>query len=867
MTTKNFIIGDTNNINMDELLEDKKQKPLLHTGNSATEGKKQHDQTTNSANIIVSIDNKKVNNDERFQPKIIKLSVDNVGYNIKPKEHMGAITNRIADPKNVHTVDLIQLSNYITSGHAFTISYAEGGMSDNNFVSADLVGLDFDGEKTVTEVLEILKEYDIPANIIYYTYSHGEKGERFRVITALSERVTNKDEYKRIIKGYQSLFGSDTDNATVGAVQRFLGTNKGLARDIDPYSTASKQIFLELYQKKLEKQKQEQAERAKEQAVQSKPKESININGFDLSAEIDRYNLLDYIKQAYPTSTLKPASGGLYLNPCPICNSNDHLHITGNKFHSFGNKDCLEVEGIGIVQWLMYIEKMSKSQAVSKFKYDLLGIDEKEDKRAYAQAMALKEQEENRPQAGQEQERPPFVEPIYKHGEMVGEKIIPPLLAEYIRNDLNFFCVKDSDFSEVLRFVYRNGFYNLVDDKEFMGIIKEYITKYNRKLLKMNDIKDVLLDLSTDGHYIDAKELDADENIINFKNGILKLDTMTLEPHSPDIKSTIQIDCEWSFEDIETPIYDDYIKTLVDNDSSTIHFLNQYAGVALSNVCGYKMKQSLFLVGEGDSGKSQYKLLLEDMLGNRNCCAIDLKTLERPFALVGLYRKRLAGTADMSYMKISELSNFKNITGGDLLRGEAKGKDAFNFRFNGVLLFCANKKPHFGGDTGDHVYRRMIFVDCPNKIPEEKQDKNLLNKMKLECVGIVRKWVLALKTTIDAGYNYNIPEKSKQILNDFKIENNSVLSFINECVIKRPTSKLDSCTTKKMYDVYKEWCKDNNSGYAEGKQSFKKLFTEHFGYKTPNDAVVRTDNTYYRDYTLSLDAKEEYRHIYRYDSV
>lgn len=471
------------------------------------------------------------------------------------------------------------------------------------------------------------------------------------------------------------------------------------------------------------------------------------------------------------------------------------------------------------------------------------------------------------PQAEQEQERPPFIEPIYKHGEMVGEKVIPPLLAEYIRNDLNFFYVKDGDFSEVLRFVYRNGFYNLVDDKEFMSIIKNYITEYNRKLLKMTDVKDVLLDLSTDGHYVDAKELDADENIINFKNGILKLDTMTLEPHSPDIKSTIQIDCEWSFEDIETPIYDDYIKTLVDNDSSTIHFLNQYAGVALSNVCGYKMKQSLFLVGEGDSGKSQYKLLLEDMLGNRNCCAIDLKTLERPFALVGLYRKRLAGTADMSYMKISELSNFKNITGGDLLRGEAKGKDAFNFRFNGVLLFCANKKPHFGGDTGDHVYRRMIFVDCPNKIPEEKQDKNLLNKMKLECVGIVRKWVLALKTTIDAGYNYNIPEKSKQILNDFKIENNSVLSFISECVIKRPTSKLDSCTTKKMYDVYKEWCKDNNSGYAEGKQSFKKLFTEHFGYKTPNDAVVRTDNTYYRDYTLSLDAKEEYRHIYRYDSV
>ena len=808
--------------------------------------------TTNISDISLS-----------HEKKLVKVIIDEKGYKNKPKNYMGAITNRMTAPENACEVDLNKLANYITNGHAFSISYAEGGMSDNNFISSDLVGLDFDGEKTVIEVLEKLKEYNIPANIIYYTYSHGEKGERFRVITALSERVTNKDEYKRIIKGYQSLFGSDTDNATVGAVQRFLGTNKGLARDIDPYSTASKQIFLELYQKNCKTV--EFMPVVENKASINNSKENINIDNFDLQKAIDSYNLLDYIKQTYPIKELKPASSGFFINPCPLCGHNDHLHITGNKFHSFGNKNCLALGGVGIVQWLMFTENLTVAQAIAKFKYELLGIDEKQDKRAYAQAMAQRNLSE--PQAELEQNKPIFVEPVYKRGELVGEKISSPLLAEYIRNNLNFFYVKDGDFSEVLRFVYRNGFYNLVDDKEFMSIIKNYITEYNRKLLKMTDVKDVLLDLSTDGHYVDASELDTDENIINFKNGVLRLDTMTLEPHSPDVKSTIQIDCEWSEKDIETPIYDNYIKTLVNSDPKTIHFLNQYAGVALSNICGYKMKQSLFMIGEGDSGKSQYKLLLEYMLGNRNCCAIDLKTLERPFALVGLYRKRLAGTADMSYMKISELSNFKNITGGDLLRGEAKGKDAFNFRFNGVLLFCANKKPHFGGDTGDHVYRRMIFVDCPNKIPEEKQDKNLLNKMKLECVGIVRKWVLALKTVIDAGYRYDIPETSKESLEKFKIENDSVLSFISECVVKRPTSKMDNCTTKMMYDIYKEWCKDNNGGYAEGKQTFKKIFTEHFGYKTPDAAIVRTDNTYYRDYTLSLDTKEEYRYIYHYDSV
>ena len=838
-----------------------KQTPLLQTDN-VTEGT---DTTQNIdstfASVIVSKKAPNVNDNGHLQPKMVKLSVDYIGYQSKPTNYLGKITNRIKDTRNVKEITLKELSKKIITGHAFTNSYANTGVKDKDFISADIVCLDFDGNISIQEVLSILEKNNIIANIIYYTYSHGEKGERFRVITALNETITDKDEYKCIIKGYMSLFDKNVDNATVGLVQRFLGTNKGLARDVDETSTTNKQIFLDLYKKICKTEKQEQ----KPQETQKNHRKNININDFDLQKEIDNYNLLDYIKQTYPTSEFKHASGGVYVNPCPLCGHNDHLHITGNKFHSFGNKACLELGGVGIVQWLQYSENLTIGQAIAKFKYELLGIDEKQDKRAYAQTMAQKNISE--PQKEQEKEKPPFIEPIYKHGDLVGEKISSPLLAEYIRNDLNFFYVKDGDFSEVLRFVYRNGFYNLVDDKEFMSIIKTYITQYNRKLLKMTDVKDVLLDLSTDGNYVNATELDADENIINFKNGILRLDTMTLEPHSPDIKSTIQIDCEWSEKDIETPIYDNYIKTLVNSDTKTIHFLNQYAGVALSNICGYKMKQSLFMIGEGDSGKSQYKLLLEYMLGNRNCCAIDLKTLERPFALVGLYRKRLAGTADMSYMKISELSNFKNITGGDLLRGEAKGKDAFNFRFNGVLLFCANKKPHFGGDTGDHVYRRMIFVDCPNKIPEEKQDKNLLNKMKLEYVGIVRKWVLALKTVIDAGYRYDIPEKSKESLEKFKIENDSVLSFISECVVKRLTSKLDNCTTKIMYEVYKEWCKNNNNGHYESNPTFKRTFTQYFGYKEPEDAVIKYSNTYYKDYTISIECKKDYCNIYGYDSI
>lgn len=334
-----------------------------------------------------------------YEKKLVKVIIDEIGYQNKPKNYMGAITNRMTASKNACEVDLIQLASYITSGHAFSVSYAEGGMTDNNFVSSDLVGLDFDGGKTVSEVLETLKEYNIPANIIYYTYSHSEKSERFRVITALAETVTNKDEYKQIIKGYQSLFGSGTDNATVGAVQRFLGTNKGLVQDVDAYNTISKQIFLELYRKN---------HKIVEIVPTPTNQSSVNINNFDLQKEIDNYNLLDYIRKTYPNSVLKPANNGVFVNPCPLCGHNDHLHITGNKFHSFGNKACLALGGVGIVQWLIYAENLPVGQAIAKFKYDILGIDEKQDKRAYAQAMAKEEKTENNQSTNYDKQKKPY---------------------------------------------------------------------------------------------------------------------------------------------------------------------------------------------------------------------------------------------------------------------------------------------------------------------------------------------------------------------------------------------------------------------------------------------------------------------------
>lgn len=182
----------------------------------------------------------------------------------------------------------------------------------------------------------------------------------------------------------------------------------------------------------------------------------------------------------------------------------------------------------------------------------------------------------------------------------------------------------------------------------------------------------------------------------------------------------------------------------------------------LSNVKGYRMKKAVFMVGNGEKG---------------NYTGINLKRLESRFGTANVYNKRLAGSSDMSFMTIEELKIFKKCTGGDTLFTEFKGKNGFNFVYNGLLWFCMNKLPKFGGDSGDGVHNRILQIRCSNIIPPEKQDKFLLDKMYKERAEIVHKAINALKEVIANGCEFTIPESVERAKESYKAENSSVMSF------------------------------------------------------------------------------------------
>ena len=417
-------------------------------------------------------------------------------------------------------------------------------------------------------------------------------------------------------------------------------------------------------------------------------------------------------------------------------------------------------------------------------------------------------------------DHPPFV----RFDDNGQAHVIVPLLAKYCREHMQYILVRDNGKQALHKYIYEDGCYRFYADNMMMGRIKQFIADYDEELVSMRKVSETLQHISTDLNYISQDDLNSDETIINFENTLLKVtgSETTEIPHTADIYSTIQIPCIWKGSETPTPVFDSYMDTLTDGDKSVKQLLMEFIG-------------------------------------------IDLKEIEARFGTGAVYGTRLAGSSDMSFLSVDELKTFKKMTGGDSIYSEFKGQQGFEYTYNGLLWFCMNRLPKFGGDSGKWVYDRIMVIECKNVIPKAKQDKQLLDKMYAERNGIVYKAVKALQTVIANGYSFSEPESVASARDNYQRENNTVICFFEECMCLRENGKItDSCTTGKTYKVYKEWCRDNNNGYAKSYKEFREKLAEHLSTSFAEMSVKRNDGTYFRDYTLTTEAKQNYQSAYGY---
>lgn len=264
---------------------------------------------------------------------------------------------------------------------------------------------------------------------------------------------------------------------------------------------------------------------------------------------------------------------------------------------------------------------------------------------------------------------------------------------------------------------------------------------------------------------------------INFRNGMLRWDAPdgpVLEPHDPELMSTVQLPIEWDPAARCAP-FDAFLEAAVAEDDRQRVW--EILGYLLMS--GNPLQRMFLLTGGGGNGKGVLLAVVTSMLGAGNVSAVPLDAFVNdrfaPADLFGMLAN-VCGDIDTSF--IERTGKIKELAGEDVIRAERKGQQAFKFDFWGKSLFSANALPS-SADASVGWTRRWEVIDFPNA--PARPDRALKARLTRPDVlqGVAVRAVASLRLLMARG-DFVHGESALRVHREFAERSNSVLAWIDD---------------------------------------------------------------------------------------
>jgi len=440
--------------------------------------------------------------------------------------------------------------------------------------------------------------------------------------------------------------------------------------------------------------------------------------------------------------------------------------------------------------------------------------------------------------------------------ERKGSRLVPALAAEELKALFKFYTDQRTD--EL--FVYHEDIGAWQPDGEI--IISKVLEIQLGLYLSARSANETIQHIKR-STYIDSSELTIKNTLINLRNGVLDLETGQLLPHSPDYYFTNYLDLEWKSE-IKVPekIIEFLATMAAPNDDNFISLLETFAYPLLG---GYPIKRAIALVGETNTGKSTYFMLLQKFYGgDKYTSHLSLQQMAdvahgQPFALIRIKNKLLNISDDLPARFVDDVSIFKELTGESYVEGEHKFGGREPFLNTAKLYFSANRMPRASENT-DAFFARWHFIELAGDIVEKlkKVDPNTKKKDKYEVVDELSKefedllpilvWIARKKLLVQKDFSAarTIEENSEL----YEKHSNTAEVFIGSMIEKDVNAEVSK---EKLYQTYEEWCQ-NNGYYTESEKLFFSTLKQEFP-----DIQERffSENTVRKRHLVGIKLKEE----------
>lgn len=368
------------------------------------------------------------------------------------------------------------------------------------------------------------------------------------------------------------------------------------------------------------------------------------------------------------------------------------------------------------------------------------------------------------------------------------------------------------------------------DDTEEAEKLKQKHLKYSRSTSGKNNMLTEAEPLLGVPHDM----FDADDKLLNVRNGYIDLTTGELHEHDREKYFLKLADVDYT-RNIDAPLWENFLHTIFAGDEELIKYIQRAIGYSLS---GETIEEKMFILhGSGRNGKSVFLNIIRKMLGDYTM-NINADTLMKSHQNTGGGPSgHIARLADARFVTASEPSQgnkfdegqVKNMTGtGDPLTARFMHGQDFDFLPKFKVWLATNHKPLISG-TDMGIWRRFSIIPFTVTIPDEKIDPYLSDKLMQELPGIM-KWAVD-------GYiewqriGLQEPLRVKQELEIYRTEMDSIEQWIMEKA-ERVEGHFE--TTRDLYESYDAWATESRS-YNMSYQKFAKETKDKFEEATKNN--------------------------------
>jgi P4 family phage/plasmid primase-like protien len=315
-------------------------------------------------------------------------------------------------------------------------------------------------------------------------------------------------------------------------------------------------------------------------------------------------------------------------------------------------------------------------------------------------------------------------------------------------------------------------------------------------------------------------------------NQVVDLSTGQVSPRTRETPFTFESCVEYDGDlHADTPIADQYFKSLVGDDDELYEFLRLILGYCLTGeTCGRK-----FFILHGptaSNGKTSLVKLLETLMGKTLFTTLDKKAITKTRGggktKARLQHARLAVASEFGSTDKLDQPFIKSWTGGDSLHLD----NGESFETHAKLCLVTNQLPVF--DVEQAMLDRIMVIPFPTRFVEQpsadhecKQDPQLVDDLMNKDLSQVFRWILpGAKRWYDQKKQFGeIPLAVREATKSYEIQMDSVNVWrtdrCTECDDKKKTPDRKTM----FYSDYESWMKQKNQEKwtKPSKQFWRKL--------------------------------------------